>query len=161
MTIAVSVLVRPSRILAYLFLLFVLLINVVLLSVVYSIVANVFVISLFSLTAGAGSVLLLLKFHRSQKECRLHVSNSGQIILHSTQSLHEPQIVVLSKSSTLWQQMMLLHLRAVDGSLYTIVVLPDSVEVNAFRGLLVAMHYMSKHVSGDNVSSEKMHSGNF
>lgn len=164
MTIAVSVFVRPSRILAYVLISLVLLINIIMLIILYSLAMGVIILAVFALIAGVVSSLILWRFHRTQISCHLSVVDSGELLLrdfHSATSVFDSKKVMLSKRSTLWQQMLLLHLCAEDGSEYVVVILRDSIDKAAFRPLLAALRWVSLRTSSKNVLNQDVLHGNF
>lgn len=164
MTIAVSVYVRPSRILARMVVFFICLNNVVLWSVFYSFGLGKLLFLILAFICATGSVFLILQFFHRQKIVNLDISDSGELILRIFQSelsIFEPQKVTLTKSSTLWQKILFLHLRAEDGTPYLLVILRDSVDRDAFRTLLVVTRWLLIRAPNENVHDENVLPGNF
>ena len=94
-----------------------------------------------SLSAGLASSFSLLKNRNSH---RIDISGVGQIRLTVYQVMPEGGVcadgilVTLMAGSTLWPDLLLLHLRAGDGAVVVLPVLPDSVGAELFRPLSVA-----------------------
>jgi hypothetical protein len=115
----------------------------------------------FALAAGAGAparpgllagacllcaVLLLRQALRRPKVRRIDISGLGEIRLTVQQeSRAVPSPVVLQAASTLWPQLLLLLLRRQEGGgLVVLPVLPDSVAPGAFRALAVALRCVAE-----------------
>lgn len=159
MTIAVSAIVWPSRILFSLvcamsamaisigFAIVVGYVGELVLLVRLAIFSSLFFLVLFGFYHGA--------WHR--KPLHIDISGDGQLRLtkvHVTGSCkpvncpHVPgstQVVRLLKDSTIWPQLLLLRLQDDGGKITNLVVLPDCVSRKSFRALSVACRWIAAH----------------
>lgn len=100
--------------------------------------------------AGAGASLLAalalsFSLFKNRNPHRIDISGVGQIRLTVYQLMPGggvcaggmPTLVTLTAGSTLWPGLLLLHLRAEDGAVVVLPVLPDSVGAGLFRPLSV------------------------
>lgn len=151
MSIAVSAVVRPSRMFAQLSLLM----GIVLL----------FAAALLERTAeeqlhhalafvcaiAAGAVVLFPL--RRRKACRIDITGLGQIRLVDTSpeaeaelthaSVGEAEVVQLLRGSTFWSSLMVLRLQSDSGRVSVLIILPDSMDCGAFRALSVACRWVA------------------
>lgn len=157
MTIAVSVMVSPSRML-------IIAVRSMALLAVFAIVlilfanANLSAIFRFQIVLVAsillGSALFLLQ--RPGKTFHIDISGIGQIRLTQYSGVSIPykntgmpldgssgQLVQLSPDSILWPHLMLLRLKAAQGETLSIPVLNDSVNASDFAQLLVACKWIA------------------
>jgi toxin CptA len=99
--------------------------------------------------AGAGASLLAalawsFSLLDNRNPHRIDISGVGQIRLTVYQLMPaggvcaDGTLVTLTAGSTLWPGLLLLHLRAEDGAVVVLPVLPDSVGAGLFRPLSVA-----------------------
>ncbi|MEC4721993.1 protein YgfX [Noviherbaspirillum sp. CPCC 100848] len=157
MSIAVSAIVKPSRILGAMMLLMASLTSAVGILIGLGMIGEL--ASSFRL-ATAASILILVFFGfyhgmRSRKPIQLSISGIGQIRI-SKWSSETPcresnwthvgmnvKEVRLLPESTLWPLLLLLRLEDADGGLLTVPVLPDSVSRDAFRSLSVAFRWIA------------------
>jgi toxin CptA len=152
MSIAVSVVVKPSRLLF---------------ALVAAIAAGAALIGVaiglgavgsmpFWLRAVTQCLCLLLAFaglmhaalHR--KTYQLDISGVGQIRLRQDTPRHNAtqehaKLVTLQADSTLWPQFLFLRLRTENAAIDTVVVLPDSLPPESFRALAVACRWIAAH----------------
>jgi toxin CptA len=171
MTIAVSVLVRPSRILLTL---------VTGMSASVSICGGLFffaphdVLSLLSLASlltvciviGLTAFFLMCS---GRKAFRIDISGTGQIRLNDTSRgdvLSDgggtgSQIVQLLSNSTLWATLLILRLQSEAGRVTVVPVFPDSLGCDDFRAVCVACRWIAAQnirsgasVSGKNLLSD-------
>jgi hypothetical protein len=162
MSIALSVMIIPSRILA---------ICVSVMCVVscgsacYAAVRA----GLGSLTLAAFVVIVcavgmyaLLAFFRGRRRFRLEISGAGEMVLRSPQlaSCAADGVVRLDRRTSLRSVCLLLHLRTENGALVILPVLRDSVSADDFRRLAVALHWLAMHES-DEIDLTDGASGNF
>ncbi len=89
------------------------------------------------------------------KACRIDVTGIGQILL--TDTAHEAvvdrtdaaiaaaEVVQLLGDSTLWSSLMVLRLQSASGRITRLVLLPDSMDREAFRALSVACRWIASH----------------
>ncbi len=89
------------------------------------------------------------------KACRIDVTGIGQILL--THTAHEAvadrtdtatataEVVQLLGDSTLWSSLMVLSLQSASGRITRLVLLPDSMDREAFRALSVACRWIASH----------------
>ncbi len=88
---------------------------------------------------------------------RIEISGSGQIRVYAASvppsNRHEPTERIgsadcpqdLLPSSTLWSHLMILNLRADNGVTTTLLILPDTMSQTSFRALSVACHWIAAH----------------
>lgn len=157
MTIAVSAVLKPSRLLFWL-------VSTMCGSVIFIAVMIVSgSIGNLSLAAKVGLAMLcvavalyvFLRTSRNRKMHVLHISGSGQIrvaVLQaqelSNDSVEDGQgeLVRLLSVSTLWPSLLLLHLQGERQQITVVTVLPDSVSREDFKALLVACRWIvSRH----------------
>jgi toxin CptA len=94
----------------------------------------------------------------TRKTHRIDISGIGQIRLVETTALADPvfcrdlpvsvysgEVVSLMDDSTLWPFLLMLRLRAEDGRTKTVIVLPDSLNEVGFRALSVACRWIVAH----------------
>lgn len=148
MSIACSVLIKPSQILICLCGVMILLANVALwltlhasdLPYTASIAVQAVIIAV--------SVFVFIRYKISLKSLQVHISNSGAIILKSigkTQDSAASMRVYLDNGSTLWPVCLFLRLKDDDGVVHSVVVMPDSLDASNFLALSVAMRWIARH----------------
>ena len=160
MSIALSVVVRPS------FFLRLMLAGFSLLAIGSGVLLGGALAGNFSYPlAGAGisygaGLILMYSLYQSGKTRRIDISDGGQIRLTVYQVMRDgdlragvgdetcSQEVSLMAGSTLWPGLLLLLLRAGDGRLTILPVWPDSVAVTQFRPLAVACRAISTRIDG-------------
>ena len=83
---------------------------------------------------------------------QIHISTPGaqaELVGHSDKYLNKfdaPQGVLrLLPSSTLWSQLMVLRLASEQGQIVTLFILPDVMAQTSFRALSVACHWIAAH----------------
>jgi toxin CptA len=157
MTIAVSVVVHPSR---------VLLLSVCAMATMATIAAILILFGAYELSLGLRlqisafatifSGVAVFKAHRARKTFHIDISGIGQIRLtqysgvsafdmNSRQALDgdSGQLVHLSPESILWSQFLLLRLKPEQGATLSVPVLLDSVSGSDFASLSVACRYVA------------------
>jgi toxin CptA len=87
------------------------------------------------------------------KACRIDVTGIGQILLTDTateagfdqvtQAIAAAEVVQLLGSSTLWPSLMVLRLQTASGRVIRLVLLPDSMDREAFRALSVTCRWIA------------------
>jgi hypothetical protein len=87
---------------------------------------------------------------RARKTLHIDISGHGQIRLveHSAGDAAQrapAELVSLMADSTLWPGLLLLHLQTDDRRRIVLTVLPDSVEEGGFRALAVACRWIAAH----------------
>lgn len=89
---------------------------------------------------------------RVQKTYRIDISGSGQIRLFPQQTSHADKnpghvgtLVSLLPHSTLWPHFLLLRLRAEDGQVHVLPILPDCVSPDSMRAVAVACRWITAH----------------
>ena len=98
------------------------------------------------------SSLAFASFWCVRKPVQLHISNSGQMTLNLPGTSRFPARSVqveLGEKSTLWPSLLSLYLRAEDGGLHKLLVLPDSLDDDSFRALSVALRWINRHKKED------------
>jgi hypothetical protein len=140
MSIAVSAIVKPSRLLRA---------SLAACAAMHAGAALALAAGMHGALAGACllcAVLLLRQALRRPKVRRIDISGLGEIRLtvqHESRGVPPP--VQLQAASTLWPQLLLLLLRRQQGgALLVLVVLPDSVAPGAFRALALALRYVAE-----------------
>lgn len=172
MSIAVSVVVKPSR-LVFAMVGFICLISVLIgLAVAFGRIGEpgfTARTAFVCVTIGA-AVRGLYYLKRMGKAHHIDISGIGQIRLVETTALADPAFcneapetmragvsVSLMDDSTLWPFLLLLRLQAEDGRITTLIVLPDTVDRPGFRALSVACRWIVAHRGPDRHSdSSKM-----
>lgn len=161
MSIAVSALIKPSKILH----------NALIFFAAGSVVISTLVVlnQLNTLgpipqiaIAGAWVVWLALifrLFQGGQKAVRLDISGVGQIRLTSVTQTNmvtnspakncASELFKLLPDSTLWAQLIILRLKSETGKIKVLIVLPDSLEDDGFRVLSVACRWIAAHNNPD------------
>ena len=151
MSIAVSAVVRPSRVLALLSLLM----GVVLLTAAMMLerAAGEPLHHGLALVCAIASGHLVLFPLRRRKDCRIDVTGIGQIRLVdtspeaeaalTTSSVGDGEVVQLLRGSTFWSSLMVLCLQTGSGRKSVLIILPDSMERGAFRALSVACRWIT------------------
>jgi toxin CptA len=158
MSIAVSVVVKPSRILlaAVCFICLAILsaTSLIGLGVVGELPPAIrFLIFIF------GAFTALLGFYhtvRNQKTLHIDISGTGRFQLYeidvSTSTCHEKkwphvkdkgEVMTLLHDSTIWTNLLLLRLQAAGGKITVVRVLPDCVSRESFRALSVACRWIA------------------
>lgn len=102
--------------------------------------------------------LAFSQFYRGRKTIRIDISGTGKIWLThysvlETLSLiseeagsfkkNEGVLVQLMEGSTLWSNLLLLHLRSEQGDIFILPILPDCVTSEVFRALSVAFRWIA------------------
>jgi toxin CptA len=114
--------------------------------------------SVCCVSAVAGFVQML----RNRQIYRLDISGVGQIRLSKAlprQSMtgdptqipafHDEMLVTLLADSTIWPGLLMLRLKAADGHLYNVTILPDSLPPESFRAVAVACRWIAGHAFKD------------
>lgn len=146
MSIAVSARIGRSRLLASLCIAM----AGVLLGAAALLFSDTRALSVVCAIAAAGLALFPLS---ATKACRIDVTDIGQILL--THTAHEAvadrtdsaiaatEVVQLLGDSTLWSSLMVLRLQSASGRITRLVLLPDSMDREAFRALSVACRWIA------------------
>lgn len=151
MSIAVSAIIRPSRMLAAI----VFTMSGVLLgaaALLWLEADSIFHESLAGACALAGSALGLFPLLR-RKSVRIDVTGIGQIRLADTSSdaqiastnpsMRGVEVVQMLRDSTFWSSLMVLRLQSGSGRVTVLTILPDSMERSAFHALSVACRWIA------------------
>jgi toxin CptA len=161
MSIAVSVVVKPSR---FLFAINIIMcVCLVLAGIVFERVAGSDLdvgvkwttVSILVLAAGLGFCRMLQK----REIWRLDISVNGQIRLLKPvvstgnmpvtscyhEAIEDSKLVRMMPDSTLWPYLLLLRLCTDEGVMYIVNVLPDSISMEGFRTLSVACRWVAAH----------------
>lgn len=158
MSIATSVIVRPSRLLHLLKLAMACALFVAAWQMVTMAapkppdIAQVFA----GLLCGFAGCLLALSCRTKVKTLRIDITATGQIRLthtshdvfipgpdQQTKAGDESEVVQLLKDSTLWSSMLILRLRNGSGKVIVLPILRDCMTKNAFRSACVACHWIA------------------
>lgn len=163
MSIAVSAVVRPSRLLLVM-------VTAVCLCVI--LIAVLLAGDYFGIASGRQGLLLALTylvtaiscwslFFFSQKSYFIAISAAGQIrileldgLFSETREVSDSNsnswfVVKLLDDSTLWPKLLLLRLRSESGRLFVLPILPDSVSLQSFRSLSVACRWIAVRIKGN------------
>lgn len=158
MSIAVSAIIRPSRLMQVVVILFgaVLLATAMLLWLRLTCKIPDSVLGVLILVCvGEGCAVFFIASAR-KKSYRLDISGNGQIRLSeyrpttaasSTERRADidgsGEVVQLLRDSTLWPMLLLLRLQSHTGRVTIVPVFPDSTERRAFRAVCVACHWIA------------------
>ena len=161
MSIAVSALVRPSRLLVTLSLLM----GIVLMSsaALLEQIADEPLHHALAFVCAIASVSVVLFPLRSRKAFRIDITGIGQIRLVDTSLVAEAEltsasagngeVVQLLRGSTFWSSLMVLRLQSGSGRTTVLIILPDSMDCGAFRSLSVACRWIAASSSRDAATS--------
>lgn len=159
MSIAVSAVVRPSRVVLCLTVLMCL--GSVLVGVLIG--SNLLVpmapLARSILAAGCALAALIAAYQTLCNRCvnYIDISGNGQIRVYVSKSLpssfqdsrrlrhNTGSLQHLLPSSTLWSHLLILNLRSENGKTMTLLVLPDVMSESSFRALSVACHWIAAH----------------
>jgi hypothetical protein len=157
MTIAVSVMVYPSRLLAFAVrgMAFLAVVAIVLVLVANPNLSAIFRFQI-ALLASILAWSAIFMFRRPGKTFHIDISGIGQIRLTQYSGVSIPykntgmpldgssgQLVHLCPDSILWPHLMLLRLKADEGGIFSISVLSDSLDASDFAQLLVACKWIA------------------
>ncbi|CAN5757589.1 hypothetical protein BH11PSE12_BH11PSE12_30380 [soil metagenome] len=150
MSIAVSVIILPSRTLARLVLLMSVLATACTIYVLARIGWSAFIalIALVFLLLLSAGVWIFVSRHRQIGQ--IDIADSGGIIFRTLNRHHvvlASTAVTLSEKSSLWPYLLLLHLQPSQGKVIVVPILRDSVGRESFRMLSVALQWISVHAS--------------
>ena len=159
MTIAVSAVVRPSRILLSLTL--GMCAGSASIGTLFALqpVASMAPLARVALATACVMAGLIVACQILRCRCaqRIEISGNGQIRVStpdaspSTSSELSDRFVGAARlydllpTSTLWSHLMILNLRAANGTRTTLLILPDSMTQTSFRALSVACHWIAAH----------------
>lgn len=167
MSIAVSAIVRPSRI-------FFAIVGVMCAGVAAIGFAVVFdatgTLSQLSRRLVGGAIIFLSVFGfyhgvRHRKILHIDITGAGQVRLIEVGSVGPctntkwphvetyGAVVALLKDSTIWPNMLLLRLQAENGKITTVPILPDSVSRDSFRALSVACRWIATRSESQELKS--------
>ena len=163
MSIAVSAVVRPSRIVLGLTL--TMCVGSASIGAFFGCYSGAAMPALVRIALGASCVLagLIVACQILRNRCvqRIEISGIGQIRVHAADTpqaighhFHDPIgspvcCQDLLPSSTLWAHFMILNLQAKDGIRTTLLIMPDTMSQTSFRGLSVACHWIAAHNNRD------------
>ncbi|MBI3284571.1 MAG: hypothetical protein HYZ65_06925 [Burkholderiales bacterium] len=147
MSIALNIQLKPSRMLPRLLAGMLILSNAAL---ILALSMSALPLSLQIFLAATALMCGARAFHTHQKKnksAQIHISGSGAIILRMTGASGEigrGLRVRLDTRSTMWSKVLFLYLRAEDGRMYSLLILPDSLDVESFRALFVALQWINR-----------------
>ena len=102
----------------------------------------------------AAAVYGMLRYYRERCAIQVEIGADGQIRLADIAAkkgnqISRPALVPaqLLESTTIWSNLLLLRLRLASGSVRTIAILPDCVSKDTFRVLSVACRWIAAHRS--------------
>lgn len=171
MSIAVSAVIRPSRLLLF----FSSILALVLLCVACLLWLRLAQIIpdhsrlLLAATCAISACVVFCSVLSNRKTFRLDISGTGQILLTHTRSSaaasHSQasgasvnggsEVVHLLENATLWPTFMLLRLQAPSGRVTVLPVLPDCLDRNAFCAVLVACRWLATQTLRDAAKPNK------
>jgi len=168
MSIATSVVVRPSRLLSMMLTamsIFLLMSTLLLLRSPFDQTVLVFR-QLLALVCVAAAMYSFSYSIRSRKIFFIDISGTGVIRLRQTDQvalpesprlLSEPQdsgeVVQLLGNSTLWSMLLLLRFQLANGSVKSVIICPDSLDEGSFRALSTACRWIAGQNSVARMSS--------
>jgi hypothetical protein len=155
MSIAVSAVVRPSRLLMLLS---------AAMSIVLMAAATLLVLAAderlhhaLAVVCAIASVAVVLFLLHGRKAFRIDITGLGQIRLVdtsliaeaklTTSSLGGGEVVQLLRGSTFWSSLMVLCLQSDSGRITVLIIFPDSTDCDAFRSLSVACRWIAARQS--------------
>ena len=142
MSIAVSAVIVPSRVLRALLLACALAHGATALATAAGMLGRFHFAPLIAAACFGAAVLFLYAALRGKKPRRFDISGRGLLRLTVQQTSESMQ---LAPGSTLWPQLLALALRGDDGALHVLLVLPDSVARGQFRALAVAFRAIANN----------------
>ncbi|AMP04046.1 protein YgfX [Collimonas pratensis] len=102
----------------------------------------------------AAAIYGMLRYYRERSTIQVEIGADGQIRLADIAAQNGKQILrpmlapaQLLESTTIWSNLLLLRLRLASGSVRTIAILPDCVSKDTFRVLSVACRWIAAHRS--------------
>ncbi len=164
MSIAVSTVLLPSRILASMVSLMGALAAMAIFYVIYRLHFPWFVSTGVVAVSSAVILFVLRHFFRSRRSAWIAISDAGAIVIRIIPSNKQPEMpmeVKLSVRSRIWPDILLLHLCAGDEGIFVFPVMRDSVSPEAFRRLSVALRWIASRTAGTQAQAADMSSGNF
>ena len=152
MSIAISAIIRPSRLLFFLSLTMCACIAMVGLLVGLNLGGNFTFAARLAIACPSIvlAFLALFQISRKRKTFRIDISGIGQIRMAQYESRHRQsaakwEMVRLAEASILWHGLMFLCLESGDGRTTLLPVMPDSISADDFRGLSVAFRWIAMH----------------
>ncbi|WP_211462965.1 flagellar hook-length control protein [Collimonas silvisoli] len=156
MSIALSAVIRPSKVLSAMVALQCLLAGSIGILIAIGAVGN---LPLPERLALAGLCLFaamygITRYYRSRQAVQIDISGSGRIriaemataqVLPAAKQI--PSTAKLLEGTTLWSHLLLLRLRLDSGSVRTIAILPDCVSNDTFRNLSVACRWIASRTN--------------
>ena len=140
MSIAVTAVVRPSRLLRAMLFGLALLHAAMAAGLATGLLGNFHFLAWLAAAQGAAGASFLLAALRRQKPRRVDVCGLGRIRLTVQQDVDQPAAhATLLGPSTLWPALMLLLLRDEAGATRAVAILPDALGRDPFRRLAVAL----------------------
>lgn len=158
MSIAVSAIVRPSRLLLMAVGVMIALSVSVGIAIGLGGLGELSVAARFSLCIFSFFLAFVGFYHgiRQQKTIHIDISDTGRMRIVDAASFEScakkkrphvmggTRVVQLMKSSTIWPHLLLLLLQTEDGDIVALPILPDSVSCEAFRALSVACRWIAQ-----------------
>ncbi len=152
MSIALSAVIRPSKVMSALVGLQCMLAGSVGILIAVGAVGDLPLSERLALAALCLSAAIygITRYTRSRQAVQINISGDGHIRLVDvatgkavSAAKKTPSPVKLLEGTTLWSHLLLLRLRLDSGSVRTIAILPDSVSKDAFRRLSVACRWIA------------------
>ncbi|WP_211473384.1 protein YgfX [Collimonas humicola] len=155
MSIALSVVVKPSRLLLALVATECGLAGLVAVLIAGGVIGNLLLpvrATLATLCVSAAAYGML-RYYRGRRAIQLDIAANGQIRMaeiaaSNINRISNPVPVQLLESTIIWSHLLLLRLRLASGSVRTIAILPDCVSNDTFRVLSVACRWIAAHRGG-------------
>ncbi|WP_128083007.1 flagellar hook-length control protein [Collimonas arenae] len=152
MSIAVSAMIRPSRMLLFMVGGLCSLVGLSGVLIVAGVVGNLMLVErlVLAFTCLAAALYGLFRYTSASRSVRIDISAAGQIRIADAMPatsgntpVHVSANAYLLQGTTLWSHLLLLRLRLDSGSVRTIAILPDCVPNDTFRVLSVACRWIS------------------
>jgi toxin CptA len=162
MSIAVSVMVKPSRLLLMMAGGMCMIIVAVAGMIAFGQVGDLSVAMRTSIAVSSFFLAFFGFYHtaRNRKTLHIDISGLGQLRLTEVNASigtcqeqnwphvqSQGDVVRLLKDSTIWSNLLLLRLQAENGKITVVTVLPDCVSRDSFRALSVACRWLAAHSS--------------
>ncbi|WP_211442040.1 flagellar hook-length control protein [Collimonas humicola] len=155
MSIALSTVIKPSRLLLALVATECALAGLVGVLIASGVIGNLLLpvrAALATLCVSAAAYGML-RYYRGRCAIQLDIAANGQIRMaeiaaSNINRISNPAPVQLLESTIIWSHLLLLRLRLASGSVRTIAILPDCVSNDTFRVLSVACRWIAAHRGG-------------
>jgi toxin CptA len=155
MSIALSAVIKPSRLLLALVATECALAGLVGVLIASGVIGNLLlpVRAALATLCMSAAAYGMLRYCRGRGTIQLDIDANGQIrmaeiVASNINRISNPAPVQLLESTIIWSHLLLLRLRLASGSVRTIAILPDCVSNDTFRVLSVACRWIAAHRGG-------------